>query len=255
MTNLTALADAHPAIGRRWSENPPPDQARILLLARDALDFISATGQRYPFEDFFKRVGSLGAPPQGGPVELRGLMEKTSRFFEQVRAEPELPEEEAQSQAILDAIRYIDATGQLAAFADFREHAEADAPPFVVASFDTREEADAWLAGHPNPPDPASVLIGNGYHDVVHDRETNLRLLPRNRALQWYLKDLKEKEPLVAVASFDTREAADAWLRAQKAPARRAWVRVGGELHLAAYYPNINHRALFPLALVDGTKP
>jgi hypothetical protein len=255
MTDLAALADAHPVIGRRWSQNPPPEQARILLLARDALDFIFATGQRYPFEDFFKRIDSLGATPQGGPAELRGLMEKTSRFFEQLRAEPELPEEEAQSLAILDAIRYIDATGQLAAFADFREHVEADAPPFVVASFDTRKEAEAWLAGHPNPPDPANVLIGNGYHDVVHDRETNLRRLPRNRALQWYLEELVEKEPPVAVASFETLEAADAWLRAQAAPARRAWVRVGGDLHLAVYYPNIHHRALFPLALVDGTKP
>ncbi|MCY1023121.1 hypothetical protein [Pyxidicoccus sp. MSG2] len=255
MTNLAALAEAHPVIGRRWSQNPPRDQARILLLARDALDFISATGQRYPFEDFFKRLDSLGVTPRGGPSELRGLMEKTSRFFEQVRAEPELPEEEAQSQAILDAIRYIDATGQLEAFADFREHAEADAPPYVVASFGTREEAEAWLASHPNPPDPADVLIGNGYHHVVHDRETNLRRLPRNRALQWYLEELVEKEPPVAVASFETREAADAWLRAQDAPARRAWVSVGGALHLAAYYPNIHHRALFPLALVDGTKP
>jgi hypothetical protein len=227
MTDLAALADAHPVIGRRWSQNPPPDQARILLLARDALDFISATGQRYPFED----------------------------FFEQLRAEPEIPEEAAQSQAILDAIRYIDATGQLEAFADFREHVEADAPPFVVASFDTREEAEAWLAGHPNPPDPANVLIGNEFHDVVHDRETNLRRLPRNRDLQWYLEELKEKEPPVAVAFFETREAAEDWLRAQEAPARRAWVRVGGELHLAAYYPNIHHRALFPLALADGTKP
>lgn len=255
MTNLAALAEAHPVIGRRWSQNPPPDQARILLLARDALDFISATGQRYPFEDFFKRLDSRSATSQGGPEDLRELMEKTSRFFEQLRAEPETPEETAQSQAILDAIRYIESTGQLEAFADFREHVDADAPPFVVASFDTREEAEAWLAGHPNPPDPADVLIGNRYHDVVHDRETNLRRLPRNRALQWYLEELMEKEPPVAVASFETREAADAWLRAQDAPARRAWVSVGGALHLAAYYPNIHHRALFPLALVDGTKP
>jgi hypothetical protein len=256
MTNLTALANAHPVIGRRWSQDPPPEQLRVLTLARDALDFISATGQRYPFEDFFKRLDSRGgATPQGGPVELRKLMENTRCFFEQVRDEPEIPEEVAQSQAILDAIRYIDSTGQHEAFAAFREHVEADAPPFVVASFDTREEADAWLASHPNPPDPADGLIGNEFHDVVHDRATNMRRLPRNRDLQWYLAELEQKEPPVAVASFETREAADAWLKAQEAPARRAWVRVGGEFYLAVYYPNIHHRALYPLSLAAGTKP
>ncbi len=54
------------------------------------------------------------------------------------------------------------------------------------------------------------------------------------------------------VASFETREEADAWWRAQAEPARRAWVRVGGELHLAVYYPNIHHRALYPLSMANG---
>lgn len=255
MTSLSDLANAHPLIGMRWSQNPPPDELRILGLARDALDFIFATGQRYPFEDFFKSPDSRGAPLRGGTVELSGLMERTSRFFEQLRDEPEAPEEVAQSQAILDAIRFIESTGQQEAFAAFREHVEADAPPFVVASFDTREQADGWLASHANPPDPANVLIGNGYHGVVHDRETNLRRLPRNRDLEWYLEELEQKERPVAVASFETREAADTWLRAQDAPARRAWIRVGGEFYLAVYYPNIDHRALYPLALAHTPHP
>jgi hypothetical protein len=255
MTSLTDLANAHPLIGRRWSQNPQPEHARILGLARDALDFIFATGQRYPFEDFFKVPDSRGATPTSGTVELRELMATASRFFEQLRDAPEAAEEATHSQAILDAIRYIDSTGQQEAFAAFREHVEADAPPFVVASFETREQAESWLASHPHPPDPGNVLIGNRYHDVVHERETNLRRLPRNRALEWYLEELEQKERPVAVASFETREAADAWLREQDTPARRAWVRVGGEFHLAAYYPNIDHRALFPLAIAHGQKP
>jgi hypothetical protein len=248
MTSLSALANAHPVIGKRWREDQPPEQARILGLARDALDFIFATGQRHDFEDFFKGPDSRHPPPHGGPAELAESMDRTKHFFEQLRDAPESPEEVAQSQAILDAIRYIESTGQHDAFAAFMEHVAANAPPFVVASFATPEEAEAWLASHPRPPDPANVLIANEYHSVVHERETNTRRLPRSRVLEWYLAELEQKERPIAVASFGTREEADAWWMEQAEPARQAWVRVGGELHLAVHYPNIHHRALYPLA-------
>ncbi|HEX5746446.1 MAG TPA: hypothetical protein VFZ09_09380 [Archangium sp.] len=249
MTTLSDLADAHPVIGRRWSPDQSSEQKRILCLARDALDFIFATGQRYDFEDFFKRPDARGLPRRGGTSELSERMDGTKRFFEKVRGEPELAEEVAQSQAILDAIQYIESTGQQEAFAAFQQQVESNDPPFVVASFDTREAAEAWLANHPHPPDPASVLIANEFHDVVYDRETNLRRLPRSRALKWYLEELVEKEQPVPVASFETLEEADAWWRAQSEPPGWAWVRVGGQIYMAAYYPNIQHRALFPLSL------
>jgi hypothetical protein len=252
MTSLSDLANAHPVIGQRWSQDQSPEQARILGLARDALDFIFATGQRYDFEDFFKKLDARSPSPRSDDTGQRELMDRTKRFFEKLRDEPESAEEAAQSQAILDAIRYIESTGQQGAFAAFQEHVEANAPPYVVASFDTREDAEAWLASHPHPPDPARVLIANEYHDVFHDRETNIRRLPRNRALKWYLAELEQKERPVAVASFETREEADAWWRAQSEPARRAWVRVGGELHLAVYYPNIHHRTLYPFSMANG---
>ncbi|HZH14175.1 MAG TPA: hypothetical protein VE057_07440 [Archangium sp.] len=252
MTTLSDLAEAHPVIGRRWSQDQAPEQERILTLARDALDFIFATGQRYGFEDFFKAPGSRSLSPRGGIAELSERMDETKRYFEKIRDEPESAEEVAQSQAILDAIQYIESTGQEGAFAAFLEYVESNDPPFVVASFDTQEEAEAWLANHPHPPDPANVLIANKYHDVFHNREMNIRRLPYNRALEWYLEELVKKEQPVPVASFGTREEADAWWRGQSEAARRAWVRVGSELYLAAYYPNIQHRALFPLSLANG---
>ena len=252
MTSLSDLADAHPVIGKRWRQDQPPAQARILSLARDALDFLFATGQRYAFEDFFKEIDSHRPPPPGGPAELRESLNRTRRFFEKLRDEPESAEEAAQSQAILDALQYIDSIGQHDAFAAFQEHVAANAPPFVVASFDRLEDAETWLLSHPHPPDPASVLIADEYHHVVYDRDTNIRRLPRSRDLEHYLTELAQKEHPVAVASFETREEADAWWRAQAEPARRAWVRVGGELHLAVYHPNIHHRALYPLSIANG---
>ncbi|HSP80549.1 MAG TPA: hypothetical protein VLQ93_18595, partial [Myxococcaceae bacterium] len=90
------------------------------------------------------------------------------------------------------------------------------------------------------------------YHDVAHDRATNGRYLPPSRALEYYLVGLEESSPPFPVVSFDTRQEAEAWLRAQPAPPRRAWVRIAGEVYLAVYHPNVNHRALYPLSMADG---
>jgi len=156
---LDDLGNAHSVIGRRWSPEQSPEQERILVLARSALDFISATGQRYDFEDFFKKPDSGGPPLQGGTAELKERMDRTRRFFEKVREAPEFAEEVAQSQAILDTLRYIESTDLQGAFADYLEHVEANAPYFVVASFDTREEAETWLASHPHPPSRTSTTL------------------------------------------------------------------------------------------------
>ena len=137
---------------------------------------------------------------------------------------------------------------QYEAFGDFIEHVESHAPPLVVASFETKAEADAWLENHPNPPAFADILIGGRYHDVVYERETDFRRLPWNRHLERYLAWLERVEPPVAAASFATGEEAEAWLMSQPNPSRRVWVTIAGEFYLAAYHPNINHRALHPLS-------
>ena len=256
MTSPTILSDAQQVIGRHWKEGQPPEQARILGLARDALDFISATGQWYTFEDFRRSRASRG-PSQVDTTEdvstkPRELMSKTESFFGKLLDDSVTTGEQASIQLILDALRFISSTNQHEAFGDFIKHVESHAPPFVVASFETREEAETWLENHPSPPVFANILIGNSYHDVVYERETDFRRLPWNRDLNRYLAWLKRVEPPVADASFVTREEAEAWLTRQPNPARRTWVMIAGELYLAAYYPNINHRAFYPLSMAEG---
>jgi hypothetical protein len=129
---------------------------------------------------------------------------------------------------------------------------EAGAPPYVVAAFSTREEAEAWLEKQPQPPVSANVLIANAYHDVVHDRETGIRRLPRNRDLEYYLIELKREEPPGTVASFSNIEEARAWWPSQPESVRWAWVSVAGEPYIAAYYSNISHRVLYPLSMAEG---
>ncbi|MFY0521820.1 hypothetical protein ACN28I_00905 [Archangium gephyra] len=254
MTNPLILSDAQQVIGRRWSEDQSPEQARILSLARDALDFISASGQWYPFVDFRGSGGPREAQVIGedGSTELRVLLSKTASFFGTQLDDPEAAGEQVPIQLILDVLRFISSTRQHEAFGDFVEHVEAHAPPFVVASFETEHDADAWLKNHPAPPLFADILIGGRYHDVVYDRETDFRRLPWNRHFERYLAWLKRDEPPVAAASFATREEAEAWLSNQPNPARRTWVMIAGEFYLAAYYPNINHQALYPLSMAGS---
>lgn len=255
MTDSLLLSDAQRVIGRRWSKGPLPEQARTLLLARDALSFIFVTGQWYPFLDFREGRVPRDAHASGeeGTREQRALM-RAMDFFEKLLGAPEVDGEEVPIQLIIDVLRFISATRQLDALGDFIEQVEANDPPLVIASFDTQAEAQAWLANHPNPPAFADVLIGGRYHDVVYERETDFRRLPWNRDLERYLSWLQEEEPPVATASFATLQEAEAWLANHPRPPRRAWVTIAGEFYLAVFHPYIHHRALYPLSLAARDK-
>jgi hypothetical protein len=253
MITPATFSAAQKVIGMRWKEDQSPDQAQILGLARDALDFISATGQRYHLEDF--RASRVHAHPQDDSrfLPLEDLLRRSEAFFVTLSAnESGSPWERELIQLIIDTLRFIVSTRQHEAFDEFRKHLESGAPPFVVASFDTREEAEDWLRNHPSPPDFAQLLIAGKYHDVIYDRETNLRRLTSNQTLQHYLAGLKPTEP---AASFDTLEEASAWLKAQPKPARLASVLVGGVPYLAAYHSNINDRVLYPFSLAQEPGP
>jgi hypothetical protein len=256
MTNHT-LFDLQEVIGKLWSEDQSPEQARILGLARDALLFVSATGQQYHFEDFRKGLGagarpSIGTAPTPRFEELQERLRQTEGFFTKLRDEAGSSRRKELLQVILDTLLFIASTGQHGAFGEYLEHVEAGAPPYVIASFETKEEAEAWLRNHPSPPDSANVLIANQYHHVIYERDINIRRLLRGRDLEYYLAEFREKEPPVAAASFASLEEAEAWWRAQPTPARWAWVSIAGEFYVAADYPNIGHRALYPLSLAKG---
>lgn len=261
MTDDTELWHPQQVIGMRWSKDQSPERARILELARDALRFVSATGQKYPFEDFCKSLVASAPPRVSGTREpsqelLEERLRRTTDFFTRARdEEANSAKEKELIQVVLDTLRFISSTGQHRAFGEYLEHLEANAPPYAIASFDTREAAEAWIRNHPHPPGSANVLIANDYHDVFYERETNTRRLFRHRDLEYYLGELAHKEPFAATASFASREDAEAWLKAQPAPARWAWVSIAGEPYLAVYHPNIGHRALYPLSMARAYEP
>lgn len=166
-----------------------------------------------------------------------------------IRSASQSPEEQRLLDFTFDALLFIGETGQSHAFEDYRKQLDSNDPPPVVASFDTHKEAMAWLENHPSPPHLARILIADAYHLVAYDREANIRRLPATPTLENYLARLKRAEPPVATASFNTRAEAEAWLKAQTAPDRKAWVEIAGEPYLAVYHPNLDHRALYPLSL------
>ncbi len=92
-----------------------------------------------------------------------------------LRANTSSEEERELLAAAIDAILFITSTGQRYAYLDYLKQRDSNALPPVVASFETREEAEAWLKNHPSPPDGTHVLIAGKYHHVIYSREMNLR--------------------------------------------------------------------------------
>ncbi|WNG44080.1 head protein [Archangium minus] len=156
------------------------------------------------------------------------------------------PEEKDLFRIAAAALMYISETGRIHSFEDYLQLGKQD-PPYAVASFKTREEADVWLKKHPEPPHGAHVLIADEYHLVAHRRESDIRSLIKLPVIDYYLADLARSGTTTPVDSFSTREEADAWLQNQPEPPRNASVLVAGKYHVAIYHRLINHRALYPL--------
>ncbi|MFY0567911.1 hypothetical protein ACN28E_29335 [Archangium lansingense] len=53
------------------------------------------------------------------------------------------------------------------------------------------------------------------------------------------------------MATFNTRDEADAWWGAQSEQPAQAVIQIGSERYLAAFYENIQHRAIFPFSVVE----
>ncbi|WP_037584233.1 hypothetical protein [Stigmatella aurantiaca] len=158
------------------------------------------------------------------------------------------PERKEKLLAAIDAIRFIAASGQSYDFEDYRKSLDANAPPLVIASFETRDEAEAWLKAHPRPPLGAQVLVANEYHRIIYVRETQVRkLLPNPGALEHYLEDMTREGLPAPVATFTRREDAEAWLDSQPEPPSQVFILIAGEYHLAVYHHRIRLRTLYPV--------
>ncbi|WP_199243049.1 head protein [Vitiosangium sp. GDMCC 1.1324] len=154
-----------------------------------------------------------------------------------------------------EALRFIETTGQQYEFNDYRQDLRTEGPAMVIASFATRDEAEAWLKNHPKPPHRAAVLIADEYHTVYYWRDTNVRKMPSTPFIEFYLEEMmQDGRPPPPVASFDTREQARAWFYGLSERPSQAIIQLAGEPYLAAYHRNIDHLAFHSFSLVEGLK-
>lgn len=91
-------------------------------------------------------------------MKIGKLSLETQELLGRLWEEAQSPEEKERLSMATDALRFISATGQYLDFEDYRKSIDEKGPPLVIATFNTREEADAWLNLQPKPPYPAYVL-------------------------------------------------------------------------------------------------
>jgi hypothetical protein len=173
---------------------------------------------------------------------------ETQELLGRLWEESQSAEEKERLQVARDALRFIYATGLTYDFEDYRAGLEVNAPPPVIAAFNTREEADAWLRSHPHPPHHANVLISGEYHYVAYSREHDRRTIVSADTLEYYLAEMIRGGIPPPARTFTTHEEANKWLHSQPEPPLQLFIQVAGEPHLAAYHSGINLRALYPLS-------
>ncbi len=179
------------------------------------------------------------------------VQELLGRLLEGTQSE----EEKERFLVAIDALRFIYSSGQSYDFENYRKSLDAHAPPLVVATFNTREEADFWLRDHPRPPHGAYVLIAGEYHIVMYFPEIKHRKLISHPVLEFYLRDMIEDGLPAPVATFDTQEEARAWVDSQPEPPRQVFIQVAGEYHLVAYHHRVNLRAIYPISRAAPPSP
>lgn len=182
-------------------------------------------------------------------MSTRKLTSKAMEFLAQIRAATPSQEQQELLDVLFDALLFIDSSGQLYAFEDYRKHLVSGDPPRVVAAFASREEAEGWLMEQPEPPSSAYVLIADQYHLLVYNRELNHRRIFPHPVLEYFLGARMRDGLPPPVASFATRQEAEAWLKNEPAPPRQAVIQIAGEPCLAVYHPNIHHRSIYPFSM------
>lgn len=160
-----ASRQAIPLLLQTLNEVTEARRKRQLLVVIDLLDFLATTGQHDAFAEYLKTY-YVEPPPvlacfdthADAEVWLNGLSEPPS--WASVLIGDEYHEvwysrEEGTRRLLRDHVTEL-----------FLEDYGSKPQPPVAASFDTREEALAWLKGHPASPMTLVSIAGEPYHAV-----------------------------------------------------------------------------------------
>jgi hypothetical protein len=244
VTSANSLGDVVLLLVEYLQGSHSAEDKKCLEVAGGASAFLSATGQLYRFEDFQASIKA----PHAQSLAFADVI----RCLERKAAQASSTGEKETLRAAIDALAFIDTSKQHEELNDYLAYWRSSTLPPVIAVFKTREEADTWLEEQSDPPYMARVLIGNEYHTVLATRESrDLPFVPMPVVAE-FIELHSRNGPPPAVASFSTHEQAEEWFASMPAPPRHTFLTIQGEHYVAAYWKNLNHRALYPFTLVDA---
>lgn len=226
------------------------EEATLWQHLREHWNFTVTTGQVYVFEDYLAGLDPARTSYVSTAFKVRADAMSQQAMAMLLRTLDEMadPKRKLRLLILIDLLNFIAATDQQEALARYREDSRSDAPPPVIAFFDTREEANAWLNHLSAPPSYGHVMIGDEYYEIWYSREDNVRELLRGYVMEYFLEDFDESKPLPSpAASFNTREEAMEWLASHPA-SPTALVAIAGEYHHAVYHKKYNRHTLHSLS-------
>jgi hypothetical protein len=164
-------------LGQLHEEATSAEQKERLSAGLDALGFISALGQAYGFEDYRQNRATSGPPLVIAAFNTR----KEADVW--MRDHPEPPHHAnilIAGEYFLTA--YDRATDHRAilhssTLAYYLTDMISKGLPAPAAIFKTREEADAWITGQPEPVRQVFITISGEYYLAVYHYKVNLQAL------------------------------------------------------------------------------
>jgi hypothetical protein len=177
------------------------------------------------------------------------LLLRTQSLLGKCSEETSSTDEKKRFLVAIDALDFIMKIGRAHGLEEYRKDCAVNGPPLVIAAFNTREEAEAWMKNHPDPPDQANILIAGEYFLAAYFPDDNHRAILQNPVLEFYLEEMIHGGLPAPVATFTTYEDANTWLYSQPEPPRQVFITIAGEYYLAVYHYKVNLRALYPISM------
>jgi hypothetical protein len=216
---------------------------------REHWNFTVTSGQAYVFEDYLSGLDPARTSYVSTAFNARAdeVSQQAMAMLLRTLDEMAEPERKRGLLTLINLLNFIAATDQQEALARYREESRSDAPPPVIAFFDTREEADTWLNQLAAPPSYGHVMIDEEYYSIWYSREDNVRDLVRGYLIEYFLDAFESKPLPPPAASFNTREEAMEWL-ANHPASPTVLVTIVGEYYHAVYYKKFNRHTLHALS-------
>ncbi|HEY0093129.1 MAG TPA: hypothetical protein VGB96_02340 [Archangium sp.] len=253
MTIFELLSNAEALVAKLWRATRTREDEELYRLLQEANFYIWRTGQVYRFENYLGRTAAdlHAAEANSWSGEYSERLIKAREFLSRIRESQQSPSDQRLVHVAIAELDFIRSTGQQDDFYDYLKTFYRNPPP-VIARFDTRQEAEAWLNNLADPPSNAHVLVGDEYLELFYFRDRALRGFEREYTLERFIEAVTSRGIPPPAASFATRVEAEAWWANHPAPPISVFIQIDGEHYLAIHHRKIAHRTLHPISILKG---